>query len=118
VLGIIFDVDLKKMVELNFKNKIASLQSVIQFWKRRYLTPLGKIIIVKTLLRPLLTYLFISLPSPGSNILKQIQNCFNNFIWDGPNKIKHNILIKSYEDGGLNMIDVYSFEKSMKLTWI
>lgn len=39
LLGIIFDVDLEKMIELNFQNKIASLQSIIQFWKRRNLTP-------------------------------------------------------------------------------
>ena len=39
LLGIIFDVDLEKMIELNFQNKIASLQGIIQFWKRRNLTP-------------------------------------------------------------------------------
>jgi hypothetical protein len=118
VLGIIFDVNLEKMIDYNYSSKLTMLQNIINFWKRRNISPLGKITVVKSMLLPLFTHLFIALPSPGVHILNQIHNCFYNFIWDGPLKIKHNILIKPYEEGGLNMIDIYSFEKSMKLTWI
>jgi len=106
------------MIDINFANKITKLQNTIHFWNRRNLTPLGKITVIKTLLLPLFTHLFISLPSPGEKILKQINTMFHNFVWDGPAKIKHSIAIQSFEEGGISMIDVYAFEKTMKLTWI
>ena len=41
-----------------------------------------------------------------------------NFVWDGPAKIKQTIAIKSYEDGGVAMTDIYAFQKTMKMTWL
>ena len=93
VLGIIFDVNLEKMIDYNYSSKLTMLQNIINFWKRRNISPLGKITVVKSMLLPLFTHLFIALPSPGVHILNQIHNCFYNFIWDGPLKIKHNVLI-------------------------
>ena len=55
---------------------------------------------------------------PGERILKQINTMFHNFVWNGPAKIKHSIAIQSFEEGGISMIDVYAFEKTMKLTWL
>jgi len=113
VLGILFDVDLKKMIEINFSSKLEKLQNIIIFWKRRTSTPLGKITVVKSLLLPLFTHLFIALPSPGEKVLKQINSQFSNFVWDGPAKIKQTISIKSYDDGGVAMTDIYAFEKKL-----
>ena len=39
VLGILFDVDLNRMIDINFTNKITKLQNTIHFWNRRNLTP-------------------------------------------------------------------------------
>ena len=64
LLGIKFDVDLKSMAELNFSKKLTSIINSISVWKRRKLTLLGRITVVKSLLIPVLTYLFISLPNP------------------------------------------------------
>ena len=42
-----------------------------------------------------------------------------NFIWDGkPDKIKRDILIQDYEQGGLKMIDIENFILSLKVSWI
>ena len=55
VLGIIFDINLDKMVMTNFENKIESIKRSISHWNRRNITPLRKItIIVSTF-----TYSFI-----------------------------------------------------------
>ena len=35
--------------------------------------------------------------------------------WD---KIKRNVMINDYAEGGLKMIDIQSFSKALKATWI
>ena len=35
-----------------------------------------------------------------------------------PDKIKWIITCKDYFEGGLKMIDIYSFEKSLKINWL
>ena len=87
-------------------------------WKRRYLTPLGKITVIKSLLVPTLNHLFISIPNPNNQTIKELNNIFLEFVWEGPAKIKYNIIIKQYCDGGLKMINLKAFMNSMKLTWL
>ena len=44
---------------------------------------------------------------------------FFNFLWnDKGDKIKRNIMINDYSKGGLKMIDIASFNRSLKATWI
>ena len=44
---------------------------------------------------------------------------FIRFIWKGkPDKVKRLTLIKSYEKGGLNMVDINSYFKSLKVPWV
>ena len=62
LLGIYFHIDLEKMIEINFRDKIDKIKNCILQWKKRQLTPLGKITVIKSLLLPLLTHLFKSLP--------------------------------------------------------
>ena len=88
LLGLNFHVDLDKMIDLNFRDKIKVLENKIKLWKRRFLSPLGKITVIKSLLIPILTHLFISLPNPDATIITQINKIFFDFLWDGPAKIK------------------------------
>ena len=76
LLGITFDVDLNKIQDINYKDKILKITNSIKAWKRRCLTPLGKITVIKTLLLPILNNLFLSLPNPSEQIIKQINNLF------------------------------------------
>ena len=44
---------------------------------------------------------------------------FYNFLWnDKGDKIKRNIMINDYSEGGLKMIDIASFNWSLKATWV
>ena len=44
---------------------------------------------------------------------------FFKFLWnDKGDKIKRKIMINDYSEGGLKMIDITSFNKSLKATWI
>ena len=48
ILGIVFSTNLSEMVALNFEDKIGELKRDISKWKRKHLTPLGKITYKKT----------------------------------------------------------------------
>ena len=44
---------------------------------------------------------------------------FYYFLWQkGPDKIKRALIIQSYENGGLRMVDVKQFIVALKETWI
>ena len=118
VLGIKFNVDLSKINNINYKEKINSINKLIKMWKRRYLTPLGKITVIKTLLLPILNHLFISLPNPDNNIINEVNRIFYDFLWEGTAKIKQTVIVKQYFEGGLKMINTKAFIKSLKATWI
>jgi hypothetical protein len=76
LLGINFDVDLQEIFELNFKQKFAKLKNTMKNWNRRYLTPLGRITVLKTLLLSQLNHIFASLPNPSDTQLKEMDDSF------------------------------------------
>ena len=44
---------------------------------------------------------------------------FFKFLWDGKgDKIKRDIMINEYEDGGLKMINIRLFTQALKLSWV
>ena len=55
----------------------------ITHWQRRFLTPLGKISVIKSLLLPKITHLLIALPNPDLNILNEINDVLYDFLWNG-----------------------------------
>ena len=119
LLGIKFSVDLSNMIELNYLPAINNLEKLLNLWSHRYLTPIGKITVIKSLALSKLNHLFLSLPSPGKDILKQLETKLYKFIWSGkPDKVKRKTLTKHYFDGGLNMIDLGTFISAIKITWI
>ena len=103
---------------LIYNEKIRKVENTIKLWKRRYLTPIGKITVIKTLLLPIFYHLLISLPNPTQTILNKLNNIFYDFLWEGPAKIKIKVIIKQYLQGGLNMINLNAFIISLKTTWI
>ena len=119
LLGINFSVDLNCMEDMNYKYSIESVKELLNKWKKRFLTPLGKITVIKTLALPKFNHLFTSLPTPTPDKIKTINNLFYSFIWDDkPDKINRNRMTKSFQKGGLNMIDTEKFIYALKSTWV
>ena len=53
------------------------------------------------------------------NILKQVENLFYNFLWNGkPAKIKKSTIIALISLGGLSMIEILSVHRAAKCMWI
>ena len=57
--------------------------------------------------------------NPNHYATKEINNMFYHFLWNGEgDKIKRKVMINEPEYGGLKMLDLYSFNKSVKTTWV
>ena len=51
--------------------------------------------------------------------IDEVSTLFFKFLLDGQgDKIKHDIMISEYEDGGLKMIDIRLFTQALKLSWV
>ena len=119
ILGIWFCHNKKQMQDLNVSGKFAKLKKTLNDWHTRGLTIQGKILILKTLGISQLTYAMINLPV-SQKILAEIDKFCFSYLWGGPNKakIKRNVMIQDYRNGGLKAPDIYIMNKSWKLSWI
>ena len=74
--------------------------------------------VLKSLIASQLVYILSPLPT-NHNAIKEINNIFFNFLWNGKgDKVKHDIIIRDYKNGGLRMIDVKLFNQALKSGWI
>lgn len=86
-LGVFFGHDKEECKNLNWNGKIKKTNKLFMIWKKRNLSILGKILIIKTLILPLFTFLGSVCLTP-ENYLKEIENNSYKYIWDGkPNKV-------------------------------
>ena len=119
LLGVTFAVDLDKMIDLNCSNIVNKVEKELKKWKRRYLTPIGKITVLKTLILPKFNHIFMFIPNPKIILIKELNNMFYKFIWeDKPDKIIRKQLTRGYIQGGLKMLDLTWFIKGLKISWV
>ena len=119
LLGLHFSVDLENITTLNYLPILNKCQKIINQWKRRKLSPLGKITIIKTFILSSFNHIFTSLPAPSTFLIKKLNNLVYSFIWDNkPDKINRKQITNSYFHGGLKMVDIDVFIKCQKLTWM
>ena len=119
LLGIQFSVDLDLVISLNYDPILDDISKSLSVWRKRFLTPLGKITVLKTLILSKLNHLFMSIPNPDQSVINKLQSTFFQFIWDDkPDKIGRKQLCSDYMRGGLCMIDLENFICSLKCTWM
>ena len=75
------------MMSLNFDEKIEKIKKCIQYWKKREMSLLGRITVIKSLLLSMFTQLFICLSNPSVQWINDINKLFFDCIWNGPSKI-------------------------------
>ena len=73
----------------------------------------------KTFAFPKLIYPLHVLANPKQSIIQDITTKMYSYLWDGkPDKIKRDIIIQDYKNGGLKMIDIESKIAGLKSTWV
>ena len=119
ILGINFSTNLDSILDINFKDKLSQIETLLAKWKKRNLTPFGKITIIKNLAIPKLLYVFLNLPDPTEKFLRELDNIIYRFLWDSkPSKINRQTIELDKENGGLNMINIKRFLSGLKLSWL
>ena len=119
-LGVTYNVrDLQGIVQQNCVEKLAEMDRILLSWSRRNTTLVGRILIIKSLALSKLVHFFISLPSPPKDFVRELNKKFFRFLWKGkPPKIKRTTLELDFNEGGLRMVNVERFEKTMKVKWL
>ena len=118
-LGIVFSTNLTSIIELNFDGIINKIERTLNIWSRRQLTPYGKITVIKTQIISKIVHLLINIPNPSESFIKKLDTLLFEFLWNKkPSRVKRQTVCAPYHKGGLNMIDLYSFIASMKISWV
>lgn len=119
ILGVTFTTEVFDIWDVNstqIKNKVKNL---LRQWSKRKLTLFGRITVIKSLAFSKFIHLFLALPNPPGELVKQLDKIFYKFLWNaGPDRIKRTVVIKDLQAGGLRMINVQYFIKALKITWL
>ena len=117
-LGLWVSTDPELSASLNYNKKLEKVKELLRCWKYRRLTLLGKISVIKSLIVSQLVYLLSPLRS-NYKFLNKINNLLYTFLWNGKgDKTKQKVMINDFGTGGIKMVDISSFNKSLKTTWI
>ena len=118
LLGIHFDNNLEFM-NRNFEDKISKIEKLLSHWSYRYLTPYGKVTIIKTLALSKLSHVALVIPNPTKAMFKKIETIFYKFLWNGKSEKVCRLDTKLPEKhGGLGMPDIEQFWLSFKFLWL
>ena len=118
VLGVWISTDPNTTLNMNYREKADKIRNVLSCWRYRRLTLMGKILVIKSLAASQLTYILAPLAT-NHEIIREINHLFYSYLWNNKgDKIKRSVIISEYEKGGLKMVDIATFNKSLKTTWI
>lgn len=105
--------------DLNSQDILSKVKNVLNQWHKRKLTLIGRITVIKSIALSKFVHLFISLPEPPNELLKELEILFYKFLWNaGPDRIKRKVIIKNISCAGLRMIELKSFIKALKISWL
>ena len=100
------------MTEINFNKTLETCKIILRNWKKRNLTPIGKITVIKTFIISKFTHLFTSLPCPNIILIKKLNHMIFDFIWDcKPDKISRKLITQPTNVGGLALTNIELFIK-------
>jgi len=116
-LGLYIGHDKAECYRENWLHKIEKLKNALHVWKCRKLTIYGKITILKCLGISKMVYAFSVLNVP-KEIVKEVNKLVYNFVWNNTERIKRKTLINTYENGGMNMLDIECMIDALKAAWI
>ena len=119
ILGVTFSPLVFNIWDLNAQEILLKIKRLLNQWSKRKISLSGRITIIKSLALSKFVHLFISLPSPTNELIKELEKMFFKFLWNsGPDRIKRRTIVKNIECGGLRMVEIKSFIKALKLSWL
>ena len=118
ILGVYFSYNNISCDKYNFEEKISKVRSILNIWKSRNLTLLGKIQITKTFIISQFLYTCSVITMPAK-YQKEVNNLIYKFIWKGKrDKLKRAVMVRKFEKGGLKAPDLQLMIDATKINWI
>ena len=118
-LGVHFAYERDTVLQRNFWDKLISLKKILNIWSQRDIYVYGKINLVKSLALSKLVFI-CSVMETSKLFVDEVNKIVLDLIWGHkPPKIKYTTLIKTRQEGGLEMKDFALFNtKALKLNWV
>ena len=119
VLGVWLHENIKTTLDENYQDLIRKTKAIMQDWKHRQLSLLGKAVVYNTLIASLYVYKMMVLPTIPNHYLTQIEKMLTEFLWNGAKpKISLEKLYAPVEKGGINLVNLKLKDASLKFSWI
>lgn len=119
ILGVIFTTEVFDIWTHNSDVILHKIEAILKVWSKRKLTLPGRITVIKSLALSKFIHLFLALPNPPGDLVKQLEIRFYKFLWNsGPDRISRKTIIKDITAGGLRMIQLSSFIKALKVSML
>ena len=117
-LGVHFAYERDEVLQRNFWDKLISLKKLLNIWSQRDISVYGRINLVKSLALSKLVFICSVMETPKL-FVDEVNKIVLDFIGNHkPPKIKYTTLIKTKQEGGLDMKDFTLFNKALKLNWV
>ena len=108
----------KQLIERrNFPEKVDQIEESLINWEKRDLSLIGRVQVIKTFAISKLVFP-ASLMCIPEHIIKRLNRILFQILWRSKDKVKRIKVIQDMKNGGLNMIDLQSFIKSLIASWV
>ena len=118
ILGVYISYDDNACNKNNFEDRLQKCRQILDSWKSRNLSLLGKTLIIKTFIMSQFLFTTSAIEIPDKYI-GSLENSLYEFFWSGRKpKLKRNSLTQTFECGGVNMPDIKYMIKANKIKWV
>ena len=93
---------MKLKEELNYKEILSKIKRLLGWWKEMDLKLLGKIHLLKTYALSKFNYVSSLIVVPKW-VIFELEKLSFEFLWNGKDRVKRNVMYQSYDDGGIRM---------------
>ena len=101
-----------------WQSKQSSIRKSLIPWKLCNLSLKGKVIVIKQIMLPKITYAANIYP-PCNNVLMELKKILEDFLWSGKRpKVPTQILYRPICFGGLSLTNLVLYTKSLRLCWV
>ena len=101
----------------NFYSKLPKMAKILNMWKGRQLTIIGKNLLINSLSNSLFIY-NAQIECPPKEFIKLVEKMHKEFLWNGVPKIAHHSIIADYSNGGIRYKDLNDFIASLNFKFL
>ena len=101
-----------------YTDRLNKVTLLLNTWRRRNFTWIGKITVLNTLCISSLNYALTTVETPEW-FIRQIKDLFETFLWNNkPARIKNRVMYTYYDNGGLRMVNIDLYSIAQKNNWV